>query len=106
MKLGRDLYLDVSRKLQGAVNVKVFAFKAGRRTPDARVCLGTLHMPEDYFRVLRAVLQNGLRLLGASVTVGGSYIAAQRDEIAADLIAPADLRERAAASEQSEAFTA
>ncbi|MGH7718447.1 MAG: hypothetical protein ACREON_06345 [Gemmatimonadaceae bacterium] len=74
MKLERDLHLDVSRKLQNSVNVKVFAFRAGHATDiSQRVCLGTLHMPEDYFRALRKVFEYGLKVVGARVTVSGSY---------------------------------
>jgi hypothetical protein len=73
MKLERDLHLDVSRKLQNSVNVKVFALRAGCADTSQRVCLGTLHMPEDYFRALRKVFEYGLGVVGARVTVGGSY---------------------------------
>jgi hypothetical protein len=79
MKLKRDLYLEVSRKLQSSVRVKVFAFRSTPAgAPLERVCLGTLHMPEDYFRTLRRVFELGLQMMGARMTVGGSYFA--RDE--------------------------
>ncbi len=72
--LEQDLHLEVRRKLQNSVHVKIFAYRAGRtRDPGNRVCLGALHMPEGYFHGMRRVLEHGLRLLGARVTVGGSY---------------------------------
>ena len=71
MKLKRDLHLEISRKLQNSVSVKVFAFRADRDLE--RVCLGTLHMPEPYMRVFRSILDYGSVVLGARVTVGGSY---------------------------------
>jgi hypothetical protein len=71
MKLKRDLHLEISRKLQNSVNVKVFAFRVDRDAE--RVCLGTLHMPESYMRVFRSILEYGSVVLGARVTVGGSY---------------------------------
>ncbi len=78
MKLKRDLHLDVSRKLQNTVSVKVFAYRIGRVDASGeRVCLGTLHMPEDFFRGLRKVFEYGLRVVGAQVTVGGSYFGSQ-----------------------------
>jgi hypothetical protein len=70
MKLKRDLHLEISRKLQNSVSVKVFAFRADR---DERVCLGSLHMPEPYMRVFRSILEYGSLVLGGRVTVGGSY---------------------------------
>lgn len=70
MKLKRDLHLEISRKLQNSVSVKVFAFRADR---DERVCLGALHMPESYMRVFRSILEYGSVVLGGRVTVGGSY---------------------------------
>lgn len=75
MKLRRDLHLEVSRKLQNSVRVKVFAYRGGRRDAGApeRVCLGTLHMPEDFFTLMRTVLETGTRMIGARTTVGGSY---------------------------------
>ena len=79
MKLKRDLHLEVSRKLQNSVSVKVFAFRNDRAKSE-RVCLGTLHMPEDYFRSLRKVFELGLGLIGAHMTVGGSYFAKQDDK--------------------------
>lgn len=106
MTLGRDLHLDVSRKLQRTVNVKVFAFRGGRHAADARVCLGTLHMPEDYFRLLRSVFQYGLRMVGASVTVGGSYFAARPEAAGpADLIPPVALDEGGRATERQETLS-
>ena len=79
MKLKRDLHLDVSRKLQNTVSVKVFAYRVGRvATSGERVCLGTLHMPEEFFRGLRKVFEYGLRVVGAQMTVGGSYFANER----------------------------
>jgi hypothetical protein len=78
MKLKRDLHLDVSRKLQNTVSVKVFAYRAGRiNAAGERVCLGTLHMPEEFFRGLRKVFEYGLRVVGAQVTVSGSYFASE-----------------------------
>jgi hypothetical protein len=71
MKLKRDLHLEISRKLQNSVSVKVFAFRADRDAE--RVCLGALHMPEPYMRVFRSILEYGSVVLGARVTVGGSY---------------------------------
>ena len=71
MKLKRDLHLEISRKLQNSVSVKVFAFRADRDAE--RVCLGALHMPESYMRVFRSILEYGSVVLGARVTVGGSY---------------------------------
>lgn len=71
MKLKRDLHLEISRKLQNSVSVKVFAFRADRDAE--RVCLGALHMPESYMRVFRTILEYGSVVLGARVTVGGSY---------------------------------
>ncbi|HET7585932.1 MAG TPA: hypothetical protein VFK13_13530 [Gemmatimonadaceae bacterium] len=72
--LEQDLHLEVRRKLQNSVHVKIFAYRKGRtRDPANRVCLGSLHMPEGYFHGMRRVLEHGLRLLGARVTVGGSY---------------------------------
>ena len=71
MKLKRDLHLEISRKLQNSVSVKVFAFRADR--DGERVCLGALHMPESYMRVFRNILEYGSVVLGARVTVGGSY---------------------------------
>jgi len=71
MKLKRDLHLEISRKLQNSVSVKVFAFRADRDAE--RVCLGTLHMPEPYIRVFRSMLDYGSAVLGARITVGGSY---------------------------------
>jgi hypothetical protein len=73
MKLKRDLHLEISRKLQNSVSVKVFAFRADRAGSDERVCLGALHMPESYFRVFRHILEYGGAVLGGRVTVGGSY---------------------------------
>jgi hypothetical protein len=73
MKLKRDLHLEISRKLQNSVSVKVFAFRVDRDAE--RVCLGTLHMPESYMRVFRTILEYGSVVLGARVTVGGSYFA-------------------------------
>ena len=75
MQLTRDVHLEVSRKLKNSVSVKVFAFRAesGRRSPGERVCLGTLHMPETYFLRLRQVFEHGLRLIGARLTLSGSY---------------------------------
>jgi hypothetical protein len=73
MKLKRDLHLEISRKLQNSVSVKVFAFRADRDAE--RVCLGALHMPEPYLRVFRSILEYGSAVLGARVTVGGSYFA-------------------------------
>jgi hypothetical protein len=77
MKLKRDLHLDVSRKLQNSVSVKVFAFRADRTGEPERVCLGALHMPESYMRVFRTILEYGGGVLGARVTVGGSYFASR-----------------------------
>ena len=74
MKLKRDLHLEISRKLQNSVSVKVFAFRADRDAE--RVCLGALHMPESYLRVFRTILEYGSVVLGARVTVGGSYFSA------------------------------
>ncbi|HJU67566.1 MAG TPA: hypothetical protein VJ650_04890 [Gemmatimonadaceae bacterium] len=71
MKLKRDLHLEIRRKLQNSVSVKVFAFRADRDAE--RVCLGALHMPEPYLRVFRSILEYGAIVLGARVTVGGSY---------------------------------
>lgn len=71
MKLKRDLHLEISRKLQNSVSVKVFAFRADRDAE--RVCLGALHMPEAFMRVFRSILEYGSVVLGARVTVGGSY---------------------------------
>ena len=71
MKLRRDLHLEISRKLQSSVSVKVFAFRADRDAE--RVCLGALHMPEAYMRVFRSILEYGSVVLGGRVTVGGSY---------------------------------
>lgn len=71
MKLKRDLHLEISRKLQNSVSVKVFAIRADRDAE--RVCLGSLHMPEPYMRVFRSILEYGSIVLGARVTVGGSY---------------------------------
>lgn len=73
MKLKRDLHLEISRKLQNSVSVKVFAFRADKNGTNARVCLGALHMPEPYLRVFRHILEYGGTVLGARVTVGGSY---------------------------------
>jgi hypothetical protein len=76
MKLKRDLHLEISRKLQNSVSVKVFAFRADRAdraSNSERVCLGALHMPESYVRVFRSILEYGSVVLGARVTVGGSY---------------------------------
>src|SRR5687768_7942879 len=81
MKLKRDLHLEISRKLQNSVSVKVFAFRADR--DGERVCLGALHMPEPYMRVFRSILEYGSVVLGARVTVGGSYFSSTpilRDE--------------------------
>jgi hypothetical protein len=75
MKLKRDLHLEISRKLQNSVSVKVFAHRADRGGDAERVCLGTLHMPESYMRVFRSILAYGTVVLGARVTVGGSYFA-------------------------------
>lgn len=72
MKLKRDLHLEVSRKLQNSVSVKVYAFRNDRAGAE-RVCLGTLHMPEEYFQSLRRVFELGLQMIGARMTVGGSY---------------------------------
>jgi hypothetical protein len=55
MKLKRDLHLEISRKLQKSVSVKVFAYRADRDSE--RVCLGSLHMPESYMRVFRNILE-------------------------------------------------
>lgn len=71
MKLKRDLHLEISRKLQNSVSVKVFAIRADRDAE--RVCLGSLHMPEPHMRVFRSILEYGSVVLGARVTVGGSY---------------------------------
>jgi hypothetical protein len=71
MKLKRDLHLEISRKLQKSVSVKVFAYRADR--DGERVCLGSLHMPESYMRVFRNILEYGSVVVGARVTVGGSY---------------------------------
>jgi hypothetical protein len=79
MKLTRDLHLEVSRKLQNSVSVKVYAFRNDRDRGE-RVCLGTLHMPEEYFRTLRRVFELGLRAIGARMSVGGSYFANAKDE--------------------------
>lgn len=73
MKLKRDLHLEISRKLQNSVSVKIFAHRTDRADTDARVCLGSLHMPESYLRVFRAILESGATAQGARVTVGGSY---------------------------------
>lgn len=73
MKLKRDLHLEISRKLQNSVSVKVFAFRTDRAGDPERVCLGTLHMPESYMRGFRSILEYGAVVLGARVTVGGSY---------------------------------
>ena len=75
MKLKRDMHLEISRKLQNAVSVKVFAVRADRGGDAARVCLGSLHMPESYMRVFRSILEYGSVVLGGRVTVGGSYFA-------------------------------
>jgi hypothetical protein len=74
MKLRRQLHLEVSRKLQSSVRVKVFAYRSGGqdRSPQ-RVCLGTLHMPEEFLGQLRTIIEAGSRLIGATATVGGSY---------------------------------
>ena len=71
MKLKRDLHLEISRKLQKSVSVKIFAFRADRDTE--RVCLGALHMPESHMRIFRSVLEYGSVVVGGRVTVGGSY---------------------------------
>jgi hypothetical protein len=73
MKLKRDLHLEISRKLQNSVSVKIFAFRADRGDHAERVCLGSLHMPETYLRVFRLMLESGNRILGGHVSVGGSY---------------------------------
>ena len=73
MKLKRDLHLEISRKLQNSVSVKIFAHRTDRADTDSRVCLGSLHMPESYLRVFRAILDSGATAQGARVTVGGSY---------------------------------
>ena len=73
MKLKRDLHLEISRKLQRSVSVKVFGFRAG--SDRERVCLGTLHMPESYLQVFRRILELGTMAFGARLTVGGSYLA-------------------------------
>ena len=74
MKLRRDLHLEVSRKLQNSVRVKVFAYRSDRQDDRSeRVCLGTLHMPEDYLAVVRTIIETGTRMVGARTTVGGSY---------------------------------
>ena len=73
MKLKRDLHLEISRKLQRSVSVKVFGFRADNDRE--RVCLGTLHMPESYLQVFRRILEHGSMALGARLTVGGSYVA-------------------------------
>lgn len=78
MKLKRDLHLEVRRKLQNSVSVKVYAVRNDRAECE-RVCLGTLHMPEDYFRSLRRVFELGLKMTGARMTVGGSYFAGAED---------------------------
>lgn len=75
MKLKRDLHLEISRKLQNSVGVKIFAFRADRADTESRVCLGSLHMPESYLRVFRNLLESGAIAHGARVTVGGSYFA-------------------------------
>ena len=72
MKLKRDLHLEISRKLQRSVSVKVFGVRADSERE--RVCLGTLHMPESYLEVFRRILEHGSRALGARLTVGGSYV--------------------------------
>ena len=77
MKLKRDLHLEISRKLQKSVGVKVFAFRADRDAE--RVCLGSLHMPESYMRIFRSILEYGSVVLGARVTVGGSYFSSGSD---------------------------
>jgi hypothetical protein len=77
MKLKRDLHLEISRKLQKSVGVKVFAFRADRDAE--RVCLGSLHMPESYMRVFRSILEYGAVVVGARVTVGGSYFSSGSD---------------------------
>ena len=73
MKLKRDLHLEISRKLQNSVSVKIFAHRTDRADTDSRVCLGSLHMPEAYLRVFRGILESGATAQGARVTVGGSY---------------------------------
>lgn len=73
MKLKRDLHLEISRKLQSSVSVKVFGFRAD--TDRERVCLGTLHMPESYLQAFRRILELGSMAFGARLTVGGSYVA-------------------------------
>lgn len=73
MKLKRDLHLEISRKLQRSVSVKIFGVRADRERE--RVCLGTLHMPESYLEVFRRILEHGSMALGARLTVGGSYVA-------------------------------
>jgi len=79
MKLKRDLHLEVSRKLHNTVSVKVFAFRNDCAYAE-RVCLGTLHMPDVFFRSLRKVFELGLQLIGARVTVCGSYFAKPDDK--------------------------
>jgi hypothetical protein len=74
MRLRRDLHLEVSRKLQNSVKVKVYALRDVRADlPPERLCLGTLHMPEDFFRVIRRVIEFGTQMIGGRMTVGGSY---------------------------------
>jgi hypothetical protein len=73
LKFKRNIYLEVSRKLQNSVSVKVFALRAAAAPSAERVCLGTLHMHEEFFVSLRRVLELGLRAAGGSLALGGSY---------------------------------
>ena len=84
MRLNRDLHLAISRKLHNSVSVKVFAHRTDRGGPPQRVCLGTLHMPEQYMRVFRNILEHGAIELGGAVTVGGSYFSASGDAMRSD----------------------
>jgi hypothetical protein len=72
MKLKRDLHLEISRKLQRSVSVKVFGFRAD--SDRERVCLGALHMPESYVPLFRRILEHGAMAVGGRLTVGGSYV--------------------------------
>ncbi|MGQ0713392.1 MAG: hypothetical protein ACT4PJ_06635 [Gemmatimonadaceae bacterium] len=84
MKLNRDLHLEISRKLQNSVSVKVFAFRADRGAAAERVCLGTLHMPEQYMRMFRHILEYGAAVLGGRVSVGGSYFSTAADVVSSE----------------------
>lgn len=86
MKLKRDLHLEISRKLQNSVSVKIFAHRTDRADTGSRVCLGSLHMPESYLRVFRAILESGATAQGARVTVGGSYFGSGTSTLTDDAV--------------------